>query len=66
MNLVINGENIELKNSSNIAEMLVERGLNGSMFVIEKNKEIVQKEDYFKTPLTESDIVEVVSFFGGG
>lgn len=66
MNLVINGENIELKNSSNVAEMLTEREVTGTMFVVEKNKEIVQKEDYENTTIAENDIFEMVGFFGGG
>ncbi len=66
MNLIINGENVKLDSSSNVAEMLIERGVSGTMFVVEKNKEIVQKEDYLKTSIAENDVLEIVSFFGGG
>ena len=66
MNVIINGQNIELKDSSTIAEMLWERKVTGAMFVVEKNKEIVQKEDYAQTLIQESDSFEIVGFFGGG
>lgn len=66
MNIIINGKNIELKNSSTVAEMIVERQVSGTMFVVEKNLEIVNKEDYAKTPVQEDDKIEIVGFFGGG
>lgn len=66
MNVIINGNNVELKNSLNVAEMIVERGVSGSMFVVEKNGEIVQKSDYSTTPIKEGDVFEIVGFFGGG
>lgn len=62
----INGKDVELKNSSNIAEMLVEREVSGTMFVVEKNKEIVPKQNYNQTPVLDNDCFEIVSFFGGG
>ncbi len=66
MNVIINGKNIELKNSSTIAEMIIERQITGTMFVVEKNLKIVNKEDYAKTPIQENDKIEIVGFFGGG
>ncbi len=66
MNVIINGEKIELKNSSTVANMVEERQIKGTMFVVEKNLEIVNKEDYVKTPIEENDKIEIVGFFGGG
>lgn len=65
LSVVINGKNIELENTSTIEELVAERSVSG-MFVIEKNKKIIQKEDYTKTPVKENDIFEIVGFFGGG
>lgn len=65
INVKINGKNIELQNSSTIAEMLQERNVTGTMFVIEKNLTIVPKEDY-NDKITENDSFEIVGFFGGG
>lgn len=66
MKLKINGNDIELENSSTVAEMLVERNVTGTMFVVEKNREIIQKDQYTQTKLEENDIIEIVGFFGGG
>lgn len=61
----INGKDIELENSSTIAEMLQERNVTGTMFVVEKNLEIVSKDKYH-TDIEENDSFEIVGFFGGG
>ncbi len=37
-----------------------------SMFVVEKNLEIVPKDAYESTVLKDGDTIEIVGFFGGG
>ena len=66
MNVKINGNDIELENSSTISDMLEERNIVGKMFVVEKNKEIIQKDKYSETKVEENDVFEIVGFFGGG
>lgn len=66
MKVLINGQNIELKDSQTVADMSSERKITGSMFVIELNKNVVQKENYTQTFLKEGDAIEIVGFFGGG
>ena len=65
-NVKINGKNIVLKNSSNVAEMLTERNVSGKMFVVEQNLKIVPKEKYAETVVNADDSFEIVGFFGGG
>lgn len=62
----INGKDIELENASNVEEMLIERSVTGTMFVVEKNLEIVPKENYSTAHVKEGDSFEIVGFFGGG
>lgn len=66
INLKINGNDIELENSSTIAQMLEERSVSGKMFVVEKNLQIIQKEEYETAEIKENDVIEIVGFFGGG
>lgn len=66
INVIINGNDIELETSSNVAQMLQERNVTGSMFVVEKNLEIVPKEKYAETEVKSGDSFEIVGFFGGG
>ncbi len=57
---------MELENSSTVAEMLQEREVTGTMFVVEKNMQIVQKENYQSEVVQSGDSFEIVGFFGGG
>lgn len=66
MKITVNGKEVELKNSKTVADFVIERNVTGKMYVIEKNLEIIQKEDYSKTPLNEGDVIELVGFVGGG
>lgn len=66
INITINGDDIELKESLTVAEMLQERNIEGSMFVVEKNLQIVPKENYAKEQIQSGDSLEIVGFFGGG
>lgn len=66
MKITVNGKEVELKNSKTISDFIIERNVTGKMYVIEKNLEIIQKEDYSKTELKEGDSIELVGFVGGG
>lgn len=64
--LKINGKDVELENSATLSDMILERMIEGSMFVIEKNKKVVSKEDYATSFIAQGDVIEIVGFFGGG
>ena len=66
INVIINGKDIELEHSSTVADMVTERKVTGTMFVVEKNLEIIPKEKYSETIVKENDKIEIVGFFGGG
>lgn len=65
-NVKINGKDILLENVLTVNEMLEARNVSGSMFVVEKNHEIVPKELYSQTSVEDDDSFEIVGFFGGG
>lgn len=66
MKITVNGKEVELKNSRTVADFIIERNIAGKMFVIEKNLEIIQKENYSTAEIKEGDIIEIVGFVGGG
>ncbi len=66
MKITVNGKEVELKNSKTIADYIIEKNVTGKMYDIEKNLEIIPKEDYSKTELKDGDIIELVGFVGGG
>ncbi len=67
MNISINGKSETIENIATVSD-LVEK-LSETLpkfFVIEKNGNIIYKENYKTEQLTENDEIEVVVFAGGG
>ena len=61
----INGEEKDLAGKS-IADVLATTNYDPKRIAVECNEEIVPKADYAKKILQDGDVVEVVSFVGGG
>lgn len=64
--IIANGNDVEIQENSTIQDFIIERNVAGAMFVIEKNKQIVQKGDYKTEKIHDGDKIEIVGFFGGG
>ena len=64
--ITVNGNTIEIKENSTIQDFIAERNITGTMFVVEKNLQIVQKQDYSSEKIINGDKIELVGFFGGG
>ena len=50
----------------NISELLKQKGFDERVVVVEINEEIVPKDEYESYEIAEEDVIEVVSFVGGG
>lgn len=61
----INGELVDVAGKT-ITEYLVTTSYDVKRIAIERNGEIVAKVTYESTVLMDGDIIEVVSFVGGG
>lgn len=66
MNLIINGKEHAFDEPMNITQLIEEIDVKRSLFVVELNQKIINKDDYDKTILKDHDKVEIVSFVGGG
>ena len=66
MNIVLNGEEINIAESLNVMELIDLYELPASKVAVERNLEIVPKSAYVTTMLKENDKVEIVHFIGGG
>ncbi|KFM98554.1 thiamine biosynthesis protein ThiS [Bacillus clarus] len=67
MNLKINGKQIEIPASvKTVAELLTHLGLDKKIVVVERNKDILQKDDHQDTSVFDGDQIEIVTFVGGG
>lgn len=61
----INGENLDVAGKT-LAEYLAGTSYDPKRIAVERNGDIVPKAQYAKTLLQDGDVIEVVSFVGGG
>jgi sulfur carrier protein len=67
LNIKLNGKNIYLPdNIATIQDLLIDYQLENRIVIVELNKEIVYKEQYASTVLSNEDSVELIHFVGGG
>lgn len=66
MQLIVNGEVREVDEIPTLGAFLTSRNLNPKMMVVERNGEIVPRENYDATPLTPGDVLEIVQMMAGG
>ena len=63
--ITVNGKSVQLT-KCNLTEDLKEQGYNTQRVVVELNGKIIHKKEYENTVLKEEDVLEVLSFVGGG
>ncbi len=66
MQLTINGELREIKNSQNLAELVKELEIEAPNFAMALNQQVVPRSKYDSTSIQENDQVEIVHAVGGG
>lgn len=62
----VNGNEILLKEPTNLQEFLESLKYDTTKIAVERNGEIVPKVSYQEVVLSDVDTLEVVSFVGGG
>lgn len=65
MKLTINGEDRVVR-AATVFDLLTELGLHPQGTVVERNREIVDREAFRETRLSEGDVLELVRLVGGG
>lgn len=67
MQLIINGETYaDLKADMNVHKLLAELNLPKTKIAVELNREIVPKSGYTTVILQDGDVLEIITFIGGG
>ena len=66
MRLTINGETKDNIQATSLQELLDEMGIISGRVAVEVNTQVIKKADYENFRLNDGDIVEIVSFVGGG
>lgn len=62
----VNGKQMTLNTAKSLKDFLQESGYVIAQIAVERNGEIVKKESLEDIMLQETDVIEVVSFVGGG
>ena len=66
MKLIINGESREFPDAPNLSSLVDQLGMKPDRVAIELNRDLIPRERWSRTPLTEGDKLEIVQFVGGG
>lgn len=66
MTLTINGEARDVDDGMTLQQFLDSRDLSARMVVVERNGEIVPREQYASTVLEAGDTLEIVQMMAGG
>ncbi len=64
--ITLNGQQTEIKDGITVTELLEEKKFRIALVAVEYNGRILKKNEYDTTVLNDSDVIEVVSFMGGG
>jgi len=66
MKVMVNGEKFSCQEGISLKELVEQRGHDVRQIAVERNEKIISKELYGSTILKEGDVVEIVTFMGGG
>lgn len=66
MNVTINGEPREIPEGLTVFALLAHLELNTGRVAVERNREILPRDQWESTPVAAGDVFEIVHFVGGG
>lgn len=66
VSVIVNGQKQQLKKGTTLRELLDKLGVASERVAVERNRQIVKREDWASTTLSEGDKIEIVHFVGGG
>jgi sulfur carrier protein len=62
----VNGESVELPEGLTVAALLAHLGVRGERVAVERNGAVVKRARHPEERLEPGDLLEIVSFVGGG
>ncbi|HEU5232497.1 MAG TPA: sulfur carrier protein ThiS [Terriglobales bacterium] len=66
MTLTINGENRNFTSVSTVSDLVSELGMKADRVAIELNRDLLPRDRWASTQLSDGDKLEIVHFVGGG
>jgi thiamine biosynthesis protein ThiS len=64
--ITLNGEEREFPPGMTVGELLARLDLHERLVVVERNREIIRREEYANVTVSAGDTIELVHFVGGG
>ena len=66
VSFILNGEPRAVATASTVRDLIRELALDDQAVAIERNREIVRRPKWPRTPICAGDRIEIVHFVGGG
>jgi len=66
VSVTVNGKARDVSAGLTVDGLLVELGLDPALVVVERNREILNRNEYKEVPVEAGDVLELVHFVGGG
>ena len=66
MRATVNGDNLELPEGLTVAALLRHLGVRAERVAVERNGAVVKKARHAEEPVEPDDVLEIVTFVGGG
>jgi thiamine biosynthesis protein ThiS len=66
MKLIINGETREFSAASTLSTLLAQLGMKPDRVAVELNRNLIPRDRWTTTQLSDGDKLEIVHFVGGG
>jgi thiamine biosynthesis protein ThiS len=66
MTITVNGEKKSLKEGMSVLSLVESLNLNPGAVAVQRNDEILLRDDFGSVQLCEGDVIEIVRFVGGG
>ena len=66
VNVTVNGRAHSVVDGSRLVEFLQEQGVDPRRIAVERNREVVPRDDHADLKFADGDVYEIVHFVGGG
>lgn len=66
MRIQLNGEPRDIEDALTVAGLVVSLNLRAERVAVERNRLVVRRADWSTTELAQDDVVEILTFVGGG
>jgi len=66
MQIKVNGDDKELADGATVRQLLDTLGMQGKPVAVEINKHLIPRKQHESTAINTGDVIEIVTFVGGG